>query len=41
MLRMKGDSFIHPEVQGSVWEDPMGYSLGEKKDPGELVDFQG
>lgn len=41
VLKMKGDSFVHPEVQGSAWENPIGYRPGEKKGPGELADFQG
>lgn len=26
--------------QGSAWKNPMSYSLGKKRVPGELVDFQ-
>lgn len=37
---MEGDSFTHPEVQRSAWENPMGYSFGENEGPEELADFQ-
>ncbi|PKU36104.1 hypothetical protein llap_13592 [Limosa lapponica baueri] len=28
-------------VQGYAWKNPMGYNPGEKRGPGQLVDFQG
>lgn len=40
VFEMEGDSFIHPQVQRSAWENPMGYNFGENKGPGELADLQ-
>lgn len=41
VFKMRGDSPMHPQVQGSVWENHMGYGPGEKMGPGELAHFQG